>query len=674
MYSTSKEYKAAMNKRIRNRAFITVSIGVINQEAQSSASVSGTFEYFSSDKLLFGNKDVTDYATFDSNFVKADGNLIFAPENNQYAQYVNARGTVTKSFGSSVTVSFGNSYELKGLTIEFADNCYPTKFTVIAGEFLKTYTNNKKKFVTTDYIGYAETLQIVPLTMVGESQRLRIHNIKMGIGIVFGNSNVESSTYSEFVNAVSSELPSIDFSLNVYDENNEYNVDSESSVINFLETGQDVNISYGIELDDGTVEYIQFAKMLLNSWQSKKGRMSFSAKDIFSTMTEEYSDGNTIHTRTLYQDAISVLTDFGLQADEYEVDECLKDITVKNPLPVASHAECLQIIANAGRCILYQNRNGKVCLRANFANVINPDDIQLTSTGTTAWSKQRNILSGSSDVYAEVLENFVKADGGMYFMPENNEQYLDTGYVSSVIADSNGNFTSNPKITMKLPASFVYYGVIMNFDGNEPQTVVISTKKNNVVQETFTYSELSKDNIITHEFKAFDEISFEFTKGAKNNRVLLNKIEFGNIGDYRLTKDLMMSEPIGYREERVKSIAVKVFTFVNDSEGKPEEVDDDVYYDKVLSTTGTEATVENQLVSTLEHAELLAEWMGNYYANNISYSADYRGDPVINAADIIYMDSDVLNNLQVEVEKATLTFNGAFGGSLELRRALNMMN
>ena len=76
----------------------------------------------------------------------------------------------------------------------------------------------------------------------------------------------------------------------------------------------------------------------------------------------------------------------------------------------------------------------------------------------------------------------------------------------------------------------------------------------------------------------------------------------------------------------------------------------------------------------MEHAELVAEWIGNYYANNISYDVDYRGRPDINATDIIHMDSEKLNNLQVEIISHNLRFNGgALSGSLELRRALRLV-
>ena len=65
--------------------------------------------------------------------------------------------------------------------------------------------------------------------------------------------------------------------------------------------------------------------------------------------------------------------------------------------------------------------------------------------------------------------------------------------------------------------------------------------------------------------------------------------------------------------------------------------------------------------------------MGNYYANNISYNVAYRGDPRLASADIINMENDIVNNLQVEIAEQTLNFDGAFNGTLLLRRALRMV-
>ena len=54
MQKVSKEYKTSMKDSLRERAYIMISFGVVNQEAQAKAKVdSGEFAYFSNPDNLF---------------------------------------------------------------------------------------------------------------------------------------------------------------------------------------------------------------------------------------------------------------------------------------------------------------------------------------------------------------------------------------------------------------------------------------------------------------------------------------------------------------------------------------------------------------------------------------------------------------------------------------------
>jgi hypothetical protein len=365
-----------------------------------------------------------------------------------------------------------------------------------------------------------------------------------------------------------------------------------------------------------------------------------------------------------------------LEPDEYSVDECLKDIAIVNPLPEASYAECLQLIANAGRCKLFQNRSGLICIQANFENVINPDDYTLSSSGTAAWSKPENIIKGTDIIYADMTNNVFSADGSMFFMPVD-ENYLETSFVSAEVADNDGLFKENPNFSIELPAAYIYYSVYMKFDGNPPQEIVIKTYKYGELQETCTVSELEKENWISHEFKSFDKMYFEVTKASPNDRVMVNMVSFGDITDYTLRHDDMYEYPDCYQEKKTKSVSVKVYSFENketeDDDGnkvvRPQVIDDYNYETYDVNTSGESVTFENQLISTAEHAQMVAEWLGSYYKENVSYNINYRGEPRLNASDRIYMESDAVNGLQINIETLTLGFNGAFSGTISARRA-----
>lgn len=668
MQKASNAYKQAMSQKVRDRAYISVGIGVVNQEAQHDAVFSGDYTAWSNRQLPFSGRPVEcEYATMEQGFLKADGSQILLPDAG-IDQYLTT-GIVTSDLLGGVRIDFGNQYNIKGLTVDFSD-MYPTAFTVTTAVKALTFTNAQRIFTTTEVLGETNYITITPASMVGGQQRMRIYGITMGVGLSYGDSDVESATISEYVSGISAELPSLTFSLSVLDYSGNYDVDDENSFINYLEARQPVTLSYGMTLDDGSVEWIPTATAFLSDWSARKGKMQFTAKDIFAFLEDEYSAGNKIYTRTAYAEAVSILTDAGFEADEYTIDECLKDVTLTNPMPVAKHKECLQLLCNVCRCILYQNVDGKIIIRANFANVIEPEDIDVTATEVAAWSTPRNVLTGASVVYADMSSGFMLADGSQILMPTDGSYSGGTGYVTSTVADAAGLFSSNPKLTLELPAGYIYFGVYIDFDGQPPKELIIHTFRNGTAQENITFGELENHNLLSHEFEVFDTVQFEFTKAVPNTRVLVKKISFGNMTDYMLSRDLMISEPVGYKDKRTKDVYVRICTYENDKDGNPKQIDDDVWYKKSINPTGENKYCENQLVSTTELAQQLAEWLGNYYANNVTYTVNHRGEPRLHAADLLHMESEVLDNLQVEVESTKLNYQGGFSGTLEMRRAL----
>lgn len=670
MISVSNEYKEIMSRPVRNRAFLSVGIGIINQNAQEDGKSSGAFAYWSHGSIFNSNQSRVEYATLEQNFLKADGSLLFVPENDELIQ-LNYNGVVTEDLLGAIRIDFSKIYAIKGITLDFG-SAYPTEFTIETKEKHLTYTNNAEKFLTTDVLGDTDYIIITPISMVGGSQRFRIKSVIMGVGLQYSNEQTKSFSHDDFVSSISDELPQEITNFSFYDENGSFDVDNDSSFIDYLETMQKITVSFGVELDNGSVEWHQIATNYLKDWSSQKGVVTLKATDRLSQMEDEYSLGFKIYTRTAYQEAKSIFTDAGLQPDEYYIDEYLNDISLKNPMPVGTHKECLQLLANACRCIIRQDENGRILIKANFATVLDPDDLTVETNGVAEWSKPNNVLIGSGIVYADMTKNFLRADGHMYFLPED-ETYIETAYVSEQVSDLNGLFEINPIITISMPAAYTYFGVNIDFKGNAPKELIIHTYKENELVDSVIFNDLTLNSSLFYEFTSFDKMVFEFTKGYAYNRVLVDKISFGTLSDYVLKRQDMLENPIGFKERRTKSVRVKIFTFQNNEKGEPEEVEDNVFVSRFVHAVGEVKTLGNPLVSTKEHAELLAEWIGNYYGNNISYEVGYRGEPRVIASDIIHMESEKKNNLQVEVTSNNISFNGAFSGKFELRRALKMM-
>lgn len=674
MKKVSNEYKKAMNQIIREQAYISVVLAEVNGIAQNDARFLTEGAYFSDTNTPFNTNEQVVYATFEENFTLADGKSKILPR--EGSGNVLDNGYTSENILGSVTIQFGNTYSIKGLTINFGSG-YPTKFRITTDINSEgtVYTNDSEEFVTTDTIGDISSLTITPITMVGGNQRLRIKRIIMGVGLSYNNEVVESADLSEEISDISEDIPDTQLKVSVLDMENKYNVNNTDSFIDYLTTGQLVTVSFGVALDEDSteIEWLQTQTLYLSDWSAKNGKFTFSATNIFAQQNDTYTLGNRIYTRTAYDEAVSIFTDLGLEPDDYTIDNYLKSIELTNPMPEDTHANCLLLLCNACRCIFFQDGDGVIHIQGNFALNLEPEDITLTTVGETAYSTPRNVLTSGAVMthYADFTRNFASADGSFKILPRNSAEYSsDTGFVSSEVADENGDFTTNPSITLKLEAGYVYYGLELNFSGQPPQEVVINTTYNGGAVDNITFTDLTANNYLYADFKMFDTLTVTFTKGTPNTRINVDFVGLGNITDYRLDKDNMTSQLLGTREELVKDVQVKIYTYENDGDGNPQEVEDDVWYTETLNSTGVHKEVKNPLISSNALAKDLAEWLGTHYKNNYSYEVDYRGDPRLNAADIIKLEDEYINNLQVSINKASLKFNGAFSGKLDMRRAM----
>ena len=64
----------------------------------------------------------------------------------------------------------------------------------------------------------------------------------------------------------------------------------------------------------------------------------------------------------------------------------------------------------------------------------------------------------------------------------------------------------------------------------------------------------------------------------------------------------------------------------------------------------------------------MSEWEGDYYYSNREYDIKYRGDPRIEANDILFLENKYVNNLLIRVLDHQIDFNGSLSGTISARR------
>lgn len=737
MQKVSKAYKESMKSSLRERAYIMISFGLVNQEAQAKATVdNGSYAYYSNKDNIFGEHiDDTVYATLEEEFTKVDGSMFFLPRATEGGRYYDT-GIVSDKLISEarceVIISLNTiATDFKGLTINFGEN-YPVDFDIVGstGQTIEFRGNTKSKWSTEEVLENTTYIKLVFYKMKNLQSRLRIYSIMFGYGLVYYNDSVMSSALDSYVSPIGADVPQFDFSVTLKNYDHYFNVDNPNSAINYLETGQEMDIMYGYQTPGSdTIEWIQGNHLWCSEWESDDNTATIRCQDIFRNMDGEYVKGlYSAAGKSYYALAEEILKDAGIS--EYYIDPRLKKLYSNNPIPRVKYKEALQIIANACRCVLTQSRDGKVQIKSNFM-----PSASIATNGEETYSNAANVLTDTPKVeYATLAGNYTPTDGTMFFLPRNGKAALTTGYVSKEISGANGTFTKNPVVTITMEAIRAYYGLKLVFGTALPAAFTIRTYKGGepVNEYPVEKDEINTTSIILRDFDDFDVMKIEFTKTAEPyNRIVLNYFSLSDVVDFTMNRRDMTSSPKAIKQELIKEVIVPCYTYQENNREENlvyEDIDvvagevetyyiqDPSYGYKVkLDEVESKATVvawsnyfvtikfnvtgsfklevqgyrykivekyatvslnargktvkwKNPLISNTTMANELAAWLAYYYTAGIEYEYDTRGNPELDATDIVYQENEFHDGMRVNIYRHTVNFKQAFSGRVTARR------
>lgn len=737
MQKVSKAYKESMKSSLRERAYIMISFGLVNQEAQAKATVdNGSYAYYSNKDNIFGEHiDDTVYATLEEEFTKVDGSMFFLPRATEGGRYYDT-GIVSDKLVSEarceVIISLNTiATDFKGLTINFGEN-YPVDFDIVGstGQTIEFRGNTKSKWSTEEVLENTTYIKLVFYKMKNPQSRLRIYSIMFGYGLVYYNDSVMSSALDSYVSPIGADVPQFDFSVTLKNYDHYFNVDNPNSAINYLETGQEMDIMYGYQTPGSdTIEWIQGNHLWCSEWESDDNTATIRCQDIFRNMDGEYVKGlYSAAGKSYYALAEEILKDAGIS--EYYIDPRLKKLYSNNPIPRVKYKEALQIIANACRCILTQSRDGKVQIKSNFM-----PSASIVTNGEETYSNAANVLTDTPKVeYATIAGNYTPTDGTMFFLPRNGKAALTTGYVSKEISGANGTFTKNPVVTITMEAIRAYYGLKLVFGTALPAAFTIRTYKGGepVNEYPVEKDEINITSIILRDFDDFDVMKIEFTKTAEPyNRIVLNYFSLSDVVDFTMNRRDMTSSPKAIKQELIKEVIVPCYTYqennreenlvyedidvvagevetyyiqdpsygykvkLDEIEGKATVVAWSNYFVTIkfnvtgsfklevqgyqykivekyatvsLNARGKTVKWKNPLISNTTMANELAAWLADYYTAGIEYEYDTRGNPELDATDIVYQENEFHDGMRVNIYRHTVNFKQAFSGRVTARR------
>lgn len=742
MYPVSNEFKNYLKEKYMPTWYRSkVVLGAIHQAAQKYAAIQNdNLTDYSSLDILEDLSTNEYYASYEKDHLRVDGSFLFLPKANFKWTGITSEALSDENSNINVMVritsSAGTPLSIKGITLLFTDDVYAVDFKLLDKNrnVMLSYTKNPNgRFVGNEVYTF-DSVMYLHITKLNKPYcRFRLMSLKFGVAVVFESSKIKSLSCKETLQLISTELYALDMSVTIDNQDRQYDIENPSSEINFLEQAQQMDTWLSIELPSGIVEEIKLCTSYLSEWKSNNETATFKGTDRFNFMDGVYEkDIYEPAGVSLYDKAVKVLQDAGLEDDEYVIDSYLKTVMTKNPLPAGSHKECLQLIANAGRCVMKQDRNGNIVLSTSFV-----PEVEVRSEDKAIYSNLDHLFDeNAKETYATFEQDFTTLDGEMKFLPKHCD-YYDAGYVSASISGEYCMYTSKPHLLLEFEAPTSLYSIHIRFGQEIASDFIITTYIDDAQVETIAFtSNKDKDFIHQYMFKECNKMLITFTKSSKpRQKTYVHMISFDTVTDKYITvNDISRGTLEGTKLETIKQLnmvrtiytpaveitteEVRVTKNANDEKETVVSYSDPMYKAQVfngtsditkrssawnvevdldvsatgsieyvlqlkgrklnltqqtivypLNATGVIKTVENPLIDG-GYDMKVGEWIADYLKSDREYNLSYaHGDPSLETGDIIHQENR-FNENETQIYNHELSIAGAVSGKLNTRKVV----
>jgi len=728
MQTVSTAYKSQIQKPLRNRSYVRVSYGVFNLIATQQA------QFVDNGHAPFSNLTINDdvlpskrYITFEKDYWRVDGSQYILPAAGPYdytgfVSAVPSGDDNTFTTNPIITISFTDAQDIYGLTMYFDE---PPQEIKVNGT---SYYPDSAQYVMPDELNGVTQITIEFIKACAPGRRIRLDRIRFGQSVFFNNKELISTSFTTSVDFVSLSLTQKSFSFVIDNTNQFYNPLNPQGLYEYLEAKQPLEIYYGYELDDGTVEWILGDSLVLEGTPTideSTNEATFPAVDNLTNLTGMFSHGlyrpNGI---TLYDLAEEVLTD--AEVEHYLIDTHLKTIITKAALPIATHRECLQIIANAGQCILYTDRTGAIKLEI----ALDPT-IKIYDNGHVDFSNSDSAYNDTNlpdAKYADFLPN--SWNGNKIILPSSGD-YMRTGFISDKICGADGVFSVRPMYYWTYSFPYSVYQIPITFDNVDGEyatdfNVIYKLNGTEIDRLTVT-GNTAVTYTVEKNVSRIDRVEIEVSKwSVGTRRATINQIGSGRINDMNIDFNTASTKPTVTKQSLVKTIEVTCYSYA------PDTATNDLYsesftlsgavtlkvthdaatditalvtggtitsqthytYYSVITLTGSgtatltlagkkiitgsvsvvkqinptgeaKDALTNPLITDLTNAQTTAVWLADYFSKRNLLETSYRGNPEIDAHDLVYMESQFASLFPARIMEHGIEFNGALSGSVK---------
>ena len=379
MQNVSPEWKEQHNKALLNESFVEVSLDVSDPTAVNNVKTvtdNGAIYISKSSQIVDGeDNSPTAYCTLEQNLWCLDGSRKAIGDgdigDNSYIGTELSNETCIFRRFPIIEITFKNKLTkiIPGITITWSKTYgeYATAFTIIAynGDNVVVEkdvvdNNNVTSLIFVDMEKY-DRVEVIIKKWCLPHHRARLEEIMLGLTKVYSKGDLFSYSHSQSVDPVSTSLPKNEIKFSIDNVDGSYNPYNPNGIAKYLMERQAVKVRYGLKIDNESksVEWIKGGTFYLSEWYARENDITaeFTARDVLEFMSAVRPAETSITSRNLYNLADTLLKETKILTP-WKIAEELKSIYTKAPLPEDTYGNLLQLIANAGQCTIYQDREG----------------------------------------------------------------------------------------------------------------------------------------------------------------------------------------------------------------------------------------------------------------------------------------------------------------------------
>lgn len=591
MIAISDDFKNAIkdkNREVKGYAEVTYSHGNINGGVTSDGigdSIAPICE--DSNRVLTGNRVVTNYASLEENYFKLDGSFIlpndpagFENDNTGYiSEEVESQYNYKKIKIRSNTSDVIIYDDLYGLTIYFKDNIPATVnikiYYINHNPIIQTKNNNTDDVVYFEFekISYATSIEIELDDFMYSNRRIRIPKIEAGITNVYKNSDLIEFKITEQISEFNVEMPIDECDITIDNYDNKFDIMNPSGLIKYLNENVQVVPYIGIVTEHNGIEYVPMGIYYLQNYTNNSDKTTTfhceknfkklsTSSGIFRTYVSEYYNTNPRKY-------------FETLCDNYGIENYTFDVVTTNNIindmyfPLSSKLEQLNNFAIFTNSVIRNGRNNDVIIE-NIGTSLE-DTLTLNEMKTIPEYNVKNILKSvimnitdfnRKDSAGETLFNgainvneenpfILKYDKPLLIMreftPELTEEQFEeaeiiqpfyffntnklegqfqlTLSVSSELTRSTVSYTFNYNDTgVDIEIDSVFYNYLTQYAGLMPQDAIKNTA--DYIKENYKKYNIKIDYFGNPAYETNDVLKIETPYGYKTMRILKHSLTF----------------------------------------------------------------------------------------------------------------------------------------------------